>query len=161
MSIPLYGQNKEGSILNVWADSLKVVQFSLTHAASTTNANNDDTGYDIPADYFPVFSTVKNTSTTIAMAATTCRLDMETSETHLTGDLNALAAEAVAGYWIIGGLSAADTIAIADGMSFTAAKNIVCDGNMFSASSTCVLDYKIWCLDAATLADLDLSAIPG
>ena len=155
MAIPLYGQNKEGGILNVWADALKVVRFTLTHAASTTYANDADTGHDIPANYLPIFSSVKNTGA-VAMAGTTCRLDMETSETHLTGDLNALAAGASMAYWIVGGLSAADTVAIVDGMSLSTAKNIVCDGNMFTASSTADLEYRIWCLDATVLTGLNL-----
>ena len=158
MAIPMYGQNKEGSVMNVFADCLKLVEFDLTIAASSP-ADNADTGYDIPANYMPLFSVVKNTGAN-ALDAGATYLDMETSETHLTGELNALASGASQAMVIINTLSADNTLDVSDSGSYTTAKNILVDGNMYSASGT-TLNVRIWCLDATALSGLDISSFPG
>ena len=118
MGIPLYGQNKQGNILDIFADA-KVIRFSI--AVSTSgNANNADTGEDIPADYVPVFSTVTNAGET-ALAGNTCAFDV--GGVDVTADVNALAA----------GASLAHVPAAIS--SATSATNILIDG-----SSGLVLD---------------------
>ena len=140
MGIPFYGQNGQGSIMDVFANA-KVVKFALEVANGSGNTNNSDTGADIPAGYIPIMSVVKNTGS-VALAGNACALDA--GGVDVTADVNGLAAGAEIAF-NVGAFS-----------SSTSAVNILIDGgsHLRTASSTAIVEFVIICIPAAKMSAL-------
>ena len=114
MGIPLYGQNKDGAILNHFADGLKVLEFDIA-VGTSGNADNADTGFDFPVAFLPMYSIAKNDGS-VVFASNACALDV--GGTDITGSLNALAAGASVQLGLGGnGMVASATNVLIDGSS--------------------------------------------
>ena len=144
-NIPLYGQNKDGGTMGALADMVKVFEFDIAIAASG-NANNDDTGFDLPANFVPFFSVAENTGST-AIAGNACALDA--GGTDIIADVNALAADAKV-YLSLGAYA-----------GVASATNILIDGSsgLVTASGTTTLNVKVVGFDATAGSPGDLQRI--
>jgi len=128
-NIPMYGQNKDGGALGLVSDSLKVFKIEIA-VASSGNADNADTGFDMPANFVPLWSVATNSGST-ALAGNTCALDV--GGTDIIANVNALAAGASVSLGLGG-----------NGM-VAAATNILIDGGsgLVTASGTTTLTVEI------------------
>ena len=145
MGIPLYGQNKDGAILNHFADGLKVLEFDIA-VGTSGNADNADTGFDFPVAFLPMYSIAKNDGS-VVFASNACALDV--GGTDITGSLNALAAGASV-YLNLSGLAIA-----------TSATNILIDGGsgLVVGSSSSVLNVRIVGIDLSAVSLDDIQQI--
>ena len=113
-NIPLYGQNKEGGALGLIGDSLKVFRMDIS-VTDSGNANNADTGFDMPANFVPLWSVSTNSGST-DLAGNACALDV--GGTDIIADVNALAAGASVQLGLGGnGMVASATNVLIDGSS--------------------------------------------
>jgi hypothetical protein len=145
MGIPLYGQNKDGSSVNHWVDGLKLLEFDI--AVSTSgNGNNADTGFDMPANFMPLYSIAKNSGDT-ALAANTCALDV--GGTDIIADVDALAADSSV-YLGLGSFGV-----------LSSATNILIDGGsgLVVGSDSTVLNVKVVGLDLTAVSLSQLATI--
>jgi hypothetical protein len=144
MGIPLYGQNKDGAILNHFADGLKVLEFDIA-VATSGNADNADTGFDFPVAFLPMYSIAKNDGS-VALASNAA---LDAGGTDITGSLNALAAGASV-YLNLSGKAVA-----------TSAENILIDGGsgLVVGSSSSVLNVRIVGIDLSAVSLDDIQQI--
>tara|TARA_R100000742_G_C4268918_1_gene87335 strand:- start:888 stop:1328 length:441 start_codon:yes stop_codon:yes gene_type:complete len=145
MANPLYGQNKADASLD-FGKQIKVIHFRLLVVASGEDGDltdNLDTGVVVPAGFLPLYSVVKNDgATALASGAKTC----DVGGTDLSGSLASLAAGAEIKTIVNSVLPASDTA-------------ILIDGNTRVASSTTVLDWKIYGYDTASVDDSSMTRI--
>ena len=145
MAIPMYGQNKDGAAASVIADGMKVLEFDIA-VTDSGNANNADTGFDMPANFMPLYSKVTNSGST-ALAGNACALDV--GGTDVIADVNALAAGASL-YLGLGGFGVV-----------AAATNVLIDGSsgLVTASSSTTVNVKIVGIDLTAVSYDDMAMI--
>jgi len=148
MANPMYGQNKADNSLDNLSSIFKVVKHVVTVDDTGIAAAADLVPDGIPANFTPIWCSVKNTNAAggEALHATTSQLVVETSGDILCPDLNALAAGAsVASLVELSGINTANKGA------YTTAKDIEpVTGTLKAATSSVTLEIVILGIDATT-----------
>tara|TARA_B100001939_G_scaffold235484_1_gene203003 strand:- start:1034 stop:1495 length:462 start_codon:yes stop_codon:yes gene_type:complete len=151
MGIPMYGQNGDGNILGALSSAIKMMKISIA-VTSSGNADNTVVGL-LPANALPVFSVVHNSGDT-ALASNACVLDVSGIDAafHVTGELNALAADGKVAYMVDtdGGVAESNTTV----------EEIRIDGGsgMVTASGSTTIDVYLYYVDSDQVASDSLAS---
>jgi len=149
MANPLYGQNKLDDKLGILADALpnglsvsahKALSFDIA-VETTGNAQNADTGYDIPAGSILVGAWIINTGA-VALASNAATLDVGGQD--LTASISGLGAGAVKGDAAI------------DNQYFDTATSILVDGSsgIVTGSGSTTLKVIVHYIDVSAVSVL-------
>ena len=144
-NIPLYGQNKDGGSLGTISNLIKVFEFEIA-VTTSGNAQNANTGADLPANFVPLYSVAENTGS-VALAGNACAGDV--GGTDIIADVNALAAGAKV------------TLMLHTYAGVTSATDILIDGSsgLVTGSGSTTLNVKVVGIDTSAANIDELASI--